>query len=318
MAAPAAIPTSYTTLTDFDAEKGAGINDRTGGTDTASISTAASGTLTLTNASNGIDAYTIASTGAVSINAAAVTTGLTLTGGNGANTLTGTNFADIISGGIGIDILNGGGDDDLFLYAASTEFTGAERIDGGAGIDTIRISAPSGIVNLTAVVTNIEFVELTGTGDNGVSAALVTTGLTITGNGGANTITGTNAVDYHQRRRSATTPSPPANGTDIVLNGGEGSDTYIVQFPHRRIPSSTSLTDTGTGSSRTSTRSRITATSGTPDAYRCPERHRGLHHRRRRRPSASTPPSAVTTGLTLTGSSAVAVNTLTGTAFRQT
>jgi len=246
----------YSTIADFDAEKTAGLADTgASGTDTVSIS-ATSGTFTLLAAANGIEAYTITSTGAVSINAAAATTGLSLTGGTGANTITGTNSADIISGGAGKDILVGNAGNDTFLYAATTDFASGETINGGADSDTISISATSGTLTLTAGVTLVEIVQLTGTGDVGVVASAVTTGLTINGNDGANAITGTNVADIINGGAGNDTITS-GNGID-TLDGGEGSDTYVVSVFTDFLGDL--ITDTGATGTDTA---RITATTGT-------------------------------------------------------
>ncbi|MEO5630734.1 MAG: calcium-binding protein, partial [Nitrospiraceae bacterium] len=114
-----------------------------------------------------------AGTAAMNINAAAVGSGLIITGNAGANTLTGTDFADTIignagndtlTGGAGNDILNGGAGadtlqgeagDDLILLASTAQFAAGELIDGGADTDTLRYTGTvAATLTLTAGVTN--------------------------------------------------------------------------------------------------------------------------------------------------------------------
>ena len=294
----------YATLLDFDAEKSAGLNDTgTSGTDTVSIS-ATSGTFTLAAFANGIEAYTITgATGTAGINASASLTGLTLTGGGGANAITGTNFADTISGGGGADDLKGGGGDDAFLYALATDFAAGEKIDGGAGTnDTILISAPSGLITLSNAVIGVERVTLTGTGNSEVSAAAVLNGLNIAGNDGNNKITGTSSADTITGGLGNDTITA-GSGVDN-LDGGEGSDIYVVSVFTDFLGDTTN--DTGTSGTDTVS---ITATTGTLtlsaalngiEAYTIAGAG-----------AASIDASLVTTGLTLTGSTGI--NTLTGT-----
>lgn len=250
----------YTTLADFDAEKGAGLNDLgASGTDTVSIS-ATSGVFTLAALfDNHIEAYTITgTTGTAGINAAAWVgpAGLTLTGGGGANAITGTAYNDSISGGGGADDLKGGLGDDTFLYALATDFAAGEKIDGGtAGTDIISISATSGSITLTAVVIGIEQVVLTGTGDIGVNAAAVLTPLIITGNTGNNVIVGTVGIDTING--GAGNDTITGGGGVDVLNGGEGSDTYIYLLAADFVDA---LNDTGTAGTDTVS---LTATTGT-------------------------------------------------------
>jgi Ca2+-binding RTX toxin-like protein len=294
----------YTTLADFDAEKGAGLNDTgTAGTDTVSIS-ATSGTFTLAAFANGIEAYTITgTTGTAGINASAALSGMVLTGGGGANAITGSNFADTISGGGGADNLIGGGGDDTFVYALSTDFVAGEKIDGGAGVnDTILISAPSGLITLSNVVIGVEFVTLTGTGTSEVSAAAVLNGLTITGNDGNNKITGTSSVDSIAGGLGNDTLT--GGGGIDVLNGGEGSDTYIyslvTDFVDNLTDGGSSGTDTVSITATTSTLTLTAAANGI-EAYTIAGAG-----------AVSIDASLASTGLTLTGSTGI--NTLTGTA----
>ena len=120
-----------------------------------------------------------AGTAALNINAAAVTSGLIITGNAGANTLTGTDFADTLIGnagadqliggdgndtlvgGAGRDTVQGGAGDDVVRLASTAEFAAGELIDGGDDTDTLRYTGTvAATLMLTAGVTNIEQVQI--------------------------------------------------------------------------------------------------------------------------------------------------------------
>jgi len=165
-----------------------------------------------------------AGTAALNINAAAVGSGLTLTGNAGANTLTGTAFADTLIGNLGNDTLTGGaGNDTLDGGLGADDMTGGADDDtyvidnpldvvheqASGGTDTVRINRT---VNLTdASFTEIENVVLTGT------AAINATGNIekneLTGNSAANILNG-----------GAGTDQLTGNGGNDLLNGGAGDD----------------------------------------------------------------------------------------------
>jgi hypothetical protein len=92
-----------------------------------------------------LDASADASTGDNTLNAAAYTTAITITGGDGADAITGGDGADTITGGAGADTLVGGAGADIFVYAATGDLftTGSTATDtsinGGDGSDTVQI-----------------------------------------------------------------------------------------------------------------------------------------------------------------------------------
>jgi Ca2+-binding RTX toxin-like protein len=103
-----------------------------GGADSDTIrftSTTANATLALSSAVTGVENVTISDAGgdasgttALNIDASAVTSALTITGNDGANSLIGTAQGDTLNGGGGNDLLTGG--------------NGADAIHGGSGFDT--------------------------------------------------------------------------------------------------------------------------------------------------------------------------------------
>jgi len=154
-------------------------------------------------------------------------TGLTLTGNGLANTIIGGGAADQLLGGAGADTLTGAAGSDTLTGGA-----GADRLEGGTGVDSMLGGADSD----TYLVDNIGdiVVELAGGGALDVVFASASwtmaagaeieelrsnygagaTGLTLTGNGLANTIIGGGAADGLSG----------GNGNDTLIGGG-GIDT---------------------------------------------------------------------------------------------
>lgn len=149
-----------------------------------------------------------------------------VTGSALANTIIGTDLDDTLQGGLGADILKGGTGSDLFIVTSSTEYSGAEQVDGGGGTDVLRFT--SAIANqtltLNALAIGLEEAEISdAAGDNSgvtalkLNAAAVKSAMILTGNDGINTITGTAFAD-----------TLTGNGGADVLSGGAGNDTYVV------------------------------------------------------------------------------------------
>ena len=83
--------------------------------------------------------------------------------------------AEILIGGLGNDILTGGGGADVIRSGAGDDIIGVSdtsfaRIDGGTGTDTLRIDGSGITLDLTqilpSVITDIERIDLTGSGAN--------------------------------------------------------------------------------------------------------------------------------------------------------
>ena len=226
-----------------------GTQDLTG--DTLRFTSTVAGTLTLT--ANVIDVERVElanaaglTTGlaAINVNAAAVTSnGMTLVGNNGANVLTGTAQADTLTGNGGNDRLNGGADDDtlnggngsdVILIGTAGDHGVGETINGDAGVDVIRFTSVTGGEELTlsagvtvesVVIANAAGVTTGTTALDVDASAVVSNGLTLIGNAGVNTLTGTGLNDVLKGAGGSDTLRGGL-GNDTV-NGGGGNDTFL-------------------------------------------------------------------------------------------
>lgn len=116
----------------------------------------------------------------------------TLNGGDGNDLLVGRDGDDVLNGGAGDDTLeggsgndtlNGGDGNDTILFTEA--ITGKVAIDGGAGINTLKLAA--GIDLSTMPLTNIQAIEFNSGGDLTISTAALPQGKTYTIRGSAET-----------------------------------------------------------------------------------------------------------------------------------
>lgn len=142
----------------------------------------------------------------------------TIYGDAGVDTINGNNGTDFIYGGAGADILNGGtGNDDFFI--SGTDSLG-DQYDGGGNTDEIHLQADS-YFNLANTFTSIEDIESggftiyadTGTGFN-LTGMTITGGSDLRGQGGNETMTGSNSVDTMR-----------GEAGDDIISGGNSNDT---------------------------------------------------------------------------------------------
>lgn len=157
----------------------------------------------------------------------------TLTGGSGVDIIYGLAGNDILKGAAGVDILDGGDGSDIYLVAASTEHGAAEFYDTGtSGVDEVRFDASNGsTLTLYAGDKGIERIVIgTGTAASAVTtrttalnvnASALQDAVALTGNAGANVLTGGQCND--------------------TLSGNAGVDTFIA------VAGSDTVTDLGNG-----------------------------------------------------------------------
>ena len=151
---------------------------------------------------------------------------LNLTGNALNNTIIGNAANNVITGGAGADNLDGGNGSDIYIIAQASDYAPGEviRDTGTTGTDEIRFtSTHAGTLVLSSAITSIDSVVIgrgtavsavtSNTTALNVNASAVPDGLNMTGNAGANTLTGT-AFDDKLFGGA---------GNDI-LNGGGGND----------------------------------------------------------------------------------------------
>jgi len=217
---------------------GAGNDVLTGGdgTDAASYASATAGVtvdLTLTAAQNTVGSGT--DTLATIENVIGSKFNDLLTGTATVNQLEGGTGADTLVGGAGADLLYGGDGDDRFVIAAAADLATGEILNGGGGADELRFtSTTASTLALTSGVAVEKVVIGTGTTASAdssgvvalnVNAASAANGLSMLGNAGANTLTGSgynDSIDGGSGNDSLTGGA----GNDTVY-GGLGNDTLV-------------------------------------------------------------------------------------------
>ncbi|MCX7074445.1 MAG: calcium-binding protein [Methylococcales bacterium] len=183
----------------------------------------------------GATAHTFTSTALSKIN---------YTGGSTVQTITTGALADTITGGGGSDVINAGAGDDRIVvadHAALLQIAGGTGLIGGAGTDTLVVTAATGIVagdfaNITLMETLVlgaggsetidggfttaGFTSITGSaGDDLITFTTIQSNLTITSGGGADVITLGNFANKLTFNGVA--------GVSDTITGGTGADTII-------------------------------------------------------------------------------------------
>ncbi|WP_417417011.1 VCBS domain-containing protein [Hoeflea sp.] len=145
-------------------------------------------------------------------------------GNDGNDTLNGGDGDDLLIGGAGTDILRGGAGDDYMVDGGGTTF------DGGAGVDTVDLSALTGKVTVDlndggsgggyaahgATFTGVENLTLNAADTSAGSASRVI------GNSSDNVIVGSGRDDVIQGGAGNDTIS--GNDGDDIIDGGAGAD----------------------------------------------------------------------------------------------
>ena len=173
------------------------------------------------------------------ISAPTYTVGIQLDGQEGNDSLTGGNANDTLIGGSGRNTLNGGNGNDLIVITpALVNPSSLDTVNGGNGTDTLQVDLPSTTLvdDDFSSISEIEVLQATS-GDNsftiGATASLAgirtiygaagndtinatsyTTGVTLIGDAGADSLTGGSGAD-----------SLVAGAGNDTLSGGAGKDT---------------------------------------------------------------------------------------------
>lgn len=154
----------------------------------------------------------------ISFDGSSETNGLfVLYGGAGNDTLKGGSIGDVfyLTTG-GNDTLSGGGGDDTFYFGAA--LTASDRIDGGAGTDTINLAGDysAGVTFGASTITNVESIVLSAGNNYALTSndATVASGQTLKVDG--STLGGTNTLNFNGAAET--------NGKFVML-GGAGGDT---------------------------------------------------------------------------------------------
>jgi Ca2+-binding RTX toxin-like protein len=204
----------------------------------------------LTNAGAGNDVVTLASAGPNAL--AAGTTSLggagndtivggtlddIIDGGADADTLSGGDGSDTLIGGAGADSIDLGAGDDLAIIASVADHAIGETIAGEAGSDTIRFTTAANgqLLVLNANTTGIETVAAataagltSGTNSASIDVSAVGNALTLVGNNGANTLTGTafaDTIEANGGNDIVVIQSAAAHAPGEAIDGGAGTDT---------------------------------------------------------------------------------------------
>ena len=193
--------------------------------------------------------------------------GVGLFGGGGSDSITGSDADDTIRGGAGVDSINGGGGDDRLIVLAG-DLAAGETYNGGAGTDTLDLSAVTAELDLsTLTVTAIEAIE-TG-GNLRVSAAqaqaftdrISVSGDLILTSGGVVNLSGAdvnvdrlllsnagNTLTVSQTGDGSSFSGEIVGGTGndtitvlggtyggVSINGGDGDDTIVVSGGYNTV-----------------------------------------------------------------------------------
>ena len=201
---------------------------------------------------------------------------VTQAGGTGADALTGSASADDIVGGLGADTLTGNGGADVLIGGGGDDILSIsdltfQRVDGGAGTDTLALAGSGMSLNLTTIldpkIQNFEIIDLTGTGSNTLTVTALevlnlsplSNTLKVAGNAGdilklsdsagwtkGATVSGFTTYTNGQatlQAGTALTVQCFAQGTKILTAQGEvavedltvGDELPVVDGPNRRI-----------------------------------------------------------------------------------
>ncbi len=154
----------------------------------------------------------------------------------GRDLIVGTSGNDVIDGGSGNDTLIGGEGDDLFVVRGVE--AQADTIEGGAGVNTVRVDAAAGALTLTntTLMSEVSVFDGSGqivrgtTGSNVLDFSVfgtVTGVAAIEGLGGSDRVIGTSGNDVIDGGSGRDTLN--GGGGDDTMTGGTDADTFLFR-----------------------------------------------------------------------------------------
>ena len=216
----------------------------TGGTDTVQF--AGSASLESFTLENFVENITLTGTNAVDATASGSVTNHMLTGNSANNSITGGDANDTLVGGAATSansLTGGNGNDTYIIINAADSIT--ETATGGT--DAVQFGGTSGTYTIAAGIENVSLTGLSAINASGsVSGSVVTTSLTITGNGAINTLTGGSNADVINGGANNDILTGAA-GAD-KLAGGAGIDKYVISATAQTATPASAWTAAATGS----------------------------------------------------------------------
>ena len=163
-----------------------------------------------------------------SVDASALSTALTVSGGAGVSRITTGSGDDIVRGGGGADVIaTGAGNDIVDVWGTEV------LVAGGTGANTLVLRAAINVALASADQTTGDTANVTGFINvdgsllaTGVSIAGTSAANTLTGGAGADTIDGLGGADVIAADRGADTVTQ--RGAETSIDGGAGSDTLVL------------------------------------------------------------------------------------------
>jgi len=140
--------------------------------------------------------------------------------GDGVDYIVGSDVANAINGNAGADYIDAGDGNDTITVDSTAEGT-SDKIHGGAGEDTISITADTVLSATDTDITGVETIVLAGTAANDVTTLGQTEAFTITGNSNVNILktgTGQHTIDLGAADASEDILVVGDNGFDQVSN----------------------------------------------------------------------------------------------------
>lgn len=155
------------------------------------------------------------------LNATALAAGshLVMTGSARTDIVNASSGDDVLIGNGGADQLLGNAGNDSFVFASLSHMLAAARIDGGAGLDTLRITGVASGTLAQGRLAGMESIELTGTGDQVLTLASTLS------NAFTDRAIGLTAANSHSLALDA---SALTRGTVLTAGGGAGDDRFVL------------------------------------------------------------------------------------------